>query len=68
MSGIDLKVLADSLHVTALVFMMTVAGDAVNLFTCGRLRAAPAGQGCNQYAVSSLLSAMPGGLGMFTTG
>jgi hypothetical protein len=60
------KVLRESLQVTALVFLMMVVVDVVNVFTQGKLRALLRAGPRRQYVVAPLLGTIPGCLGMFT--
>jgi len=60
------SVLRWALQVTALVFVMMVVVDSVNVFTQGKLAGLVRGRGSRQYVVAPLLGVVPGCVGMFT--
>lgn len=66
MSQLLASVLRWALQVTALVFVMMVVVDIVNVFTQGKLAALVRGRGSRQYVVAPLVGVVPGCVGMFT--
>ena len=66
MSEILPTVLRPAVQVTALVFVMMLVVDILNVFTRGKLATLVRGRGNRQYVVAPLLGVVPGCVGMFT--